>query len=194
MKRLTVAYLVAILLVSTLSARAEIVSFGLLAGSSNAQYKIQGYSAISNRAGYQIGADITFQTPLISISPEVLYTNNKFKLQNSDILGAKCEVRDQSIDIPIVLGISFLGPFILEAGPVFSVYSDAHATFYGDYSMMNLGRIRPSMGYLAGVKLKLFNKIILGARYHGHRDYHSFGNNGYNIRSHSYSVSVGYIL
>ncbi len=195
MKFLKIAFVAAAIFVSTLSAHAELISFGVLGGSSNSHYSINGNDdAISNTVGYQVGLGATIKIPILSISPEVIYTNNKFEVTDRTILGGTCEVRDQKVDIPVVAGLSLLSILTLEAGPVFSIYNNADATYHLDSSNEDLGRINPGTGYLLGVKVTLFEKIVLGARYNGHFSSHSFGESGHNIRSHSYTFRVGFIL
>ncbi len=194
MRHLKVIFAAAALFFTTYSASAQAVGFSLSGGSSTAHYSIDRYD-INNRTGYHIGAGITFNVPLLTISPEVIYYNNQFDIDSPQILGRSCEVRDQRVDIPVVVGLNFLGPFTLEAGPVFSVYNEADARYYnGSPSREELGRIHPEVGYVAGVKLTLFDKVVLGARFNGQFGDYKFGYTEYDVRSYTYSFTVGYIL
>ncbi|MFI3247553.1 MAG: hypothetical protein R3Y39_00295 [Rikenellaceae bacterium] len=192
MKLLKVAFCAAIFLIISLSAKAEIVSFNFSAGSTSTYYNIDGYSTWDNR-GYNISAGLTFGLPIISISPEVVYTNNSFYVDNPYIFGDYCDIRDHRLDIPVVVGLNFLGPLVLEAGPVFTVYNEAIASYY-HYSSGNLGRIHPDMGYLLGAKVTLFDKVMFGARYNGQFGSRRIDYYGHDVRSHSYTFIIGFIL
>ncbi len=166
MKLLKVALAAAAILLVTVSAHAKVVSFGLSAGSVNTQYRIDGYDAYTYRYGYHIGAGLSFQVPFVSISPEVVYTSSYFDVENSYLFGGRCEVRDQRVDIPVVVGLNMLGPVGFEAGPVFSVYNEAEASYYGGSSgYESFGRIHPEVGYMLGVNLTIAQRVVLGARY-----------------------------
>lgn len=197
MRTLRVAIVAVFILFSTMNLHAEGFSFGITAGSSHSDYKLRGeHGAISNHTGFHVGAGATFKVPILSISPEVIYTNNRFEVKDSYILGDRCDVRDQRVDIPIVVGINFLGPLQLEAGPVFTVYSEADAAYARDsYRTWNsLGCINSNMGYVVGLKLSIMDKVMLGTRFYGQGDYSDFANSGYQIKSYSYAFSIGFML
>lgn len=195
MKLLRWSLLTAAILFSTFNTQAKTFSLGVMGGSSHPDYNLQGYrSAIENYTGFHVGVGATLKVPFLSVSPEFIYTNNRFEINDSSVLGARCEVRDQRLDVPVVVGVNLLSAFIIEAGPVFSIYNEAKASYYGSNRNYtdNLGRIAPEMGYLLGLKLSIADKLMLGARYYGHVDDYRFADSGYNIRSHSYALSIGY--
>ncbi|MFI3289104.1 MAG: outer membrane beta-barrel protein [Rikenellaceae bacterium] len=194
MKLLKVALAATLILFSTLSTQAEVVSLGLMGGSNITNYNIKGYGTISSKSGYNVGAGVIFKVPVISISPEMIYSSSNFKINNSAIFESKAEVYDRRLDIPVVVGLNIFTPFTVEAGPVFTVYNEAKVSYSGSSSKRSLGRIHPDMGYVLGVKLTLLQKVMIGARLYEHFDYHSFGDSGYNLRSHVYSFSIGYIF
>ncbi len=175
--------ILAALLVSVTGAEAKLIGLGVSGGTNVSKYSFADESvSVENKAGYQFGIHAKIAVPILSVTPELLYIQNKF---NITALNQTTEVKVQSIDAPIVAGISLLPMITLEAGPRFSLYNDAKA---GDVSF---GRIKPSVGYVIGAKFTLLGKVSVGARYNG-----EFGD--YNtellgdISSHSYSISVGY--
>ncbi len=186
------------LLLTSFTAEAKLVGLGLSAGSHNSNYKIKGYDAIENGSGFQVGASATIKMPILfSVTPELIYYNDSFKITNSSILGGKCKVRNKTIDMPIVFGMSLFGPLRLEAGPTFTLYNNAKGDFYGDKSgSIDLGSIESNTGYVAGLKLTL-RKIVIGARYYGQFEAHksSLGTSDiYKVKSNSYSLTFGFLL
>lgn len=195
MKRVFRVCVVALLAtLSCYTANAEIIGLGISGGVNNANYSIKGYNgAISNDGGFQVGASATISIPIVSVTPEIWYTQNKFSITNSSILGTTCDVTSKSFDLPVVVGLN-VGPLTLEAGPSFSLSSKAKAEFNGvDY---DLGRINTTTGYVVGAKLTLFG-IMVGARFNGQfggydTDFDLNKAVEYKVRKHSYSVSLGY--
>ncbi len=194
MKLLRVVFAATLILFSTLSTQAEVVSLGLMGGSNITNYNIKGYGTISNRSGYNIGAGIIFKVPVLSISPEMIYSSSNFKINNSAIFGSKVEIYDRRVDIPVVVGLNIFAPFTIEAGPLFTVYNEAKISHSGSSSKSSLGRIHPDVGYVLGLKLTMFQRVVLGARLYEYFDCHSFGDSGYSVQSHIDSFSVGYIF
>lgn len=188
--------LAAALVLATVSAQAQI-GFGISAGSSNANYKIKGYdNAVSNEMGYQVGVSLPINLVMINITPEVWYAHNNFTIDNSSIMGSKASVKSNSIDAPIMITVPLMPILKFEAGPRFSLYSEAKATLE-DGSKVNIGRINATTGYSAGLRLTILGKIVLGARYNG--QFGGYDNdlkteNNYDIRTRSYALSIGFKL
>ncbi len=194
MKLLRWALVALVALFSTFNLQAKTFSLGITAGSSHPDYNLQGYrGAINNYTGFHVGVGATLKAAFISLSPELIYTNNRFDIDDSLVLGDGCEVRDHRLDVPVVVGINFLGPLMLEAGPVFTVYNEAKASYYNRWNYTdNLGRITPEIGYVVGLKLSIADKVVLGARYYGYSDDYQFADSGYYIRTHSYALTAGF--
>ncbi len=187
----------ALLLLTTIPASAEMVSFGLSAGTSTTNFSIKGYdNAISNSTGFQAGASLTFQLPVISITPEAWYSQSKFTVLDPSIMGGYGKVTSRAVDMPIVAGLSLLKIITIELGPSFSLYDKAKAEFLtGDDA--DLGHVRSAVGYVAGLKVILAKKIILGARFNGQfggRENDFGGYSTYKVHNYSYAFSLGFKL
>lgn len=196
MRLLRLALLAVALFVSTNTLLAQPFSLGISGGSSHSDYNLRGYrGAITNRTGFHVGVGASLKIPIFTISSELIYTNNKFDISDPKVMGSQCEVRDQRLDVPVLVGLNILGPLIIEAGPLFTIYDRADVAYNGaiDYTE-NIGRILPEKGYVVGLKLALGEKVQLGARYYGSADSYRFSNSGYDIRSNSYTLSIGFKL
>ncbi len=198
MGRIKTFLVATVLLLSAMSAEAKILSFGVSAGTSNANYSIKGYSgAIENKMGFQAGVSCAVSVPFLSVTPEVWYSYNKFNVVDSSIFdGRTCSVKAQYIDMPILVGYSILGPLKLELGPRFSLYDSAKAKFYsGDPEKMDLGGLNSKVGYTAGLKLTVLGKLVVSARYNGQfggRDTDlGITGSSFDVRKNSYTISIG---
>lgn len=183
------------------TASADVVSLGISGGTNTANYRLKGYddSYVSNNTGYQVGANVSFKALMLTITPEVWYTRNKFTIDDR-VCGKSVDVVSKSIDMPILVGFSFLGNVIrVDVGPTFSLYDYGEARYNNgtDDVETGIGRIHTPVGYVAGLRLLLARKIILGARYNGQfgtkeNDFGGLGNE--KIRYSSYTFSVGFKL
>lgn len=199
MKLLKVAFLATAILCCAFSAQAKteakVLSFDLSAGSVNSQYRIDGYNATTYRYGYHVGAGLTFKIPILSISPEIRYSNSSFDVETSQLFGDRCEVRDQRIDVPVVVGLNLLGPIRLEAGPVFSIYNKAEASYYGGVNdTESFGRIHPELGYMLGVNMTIARTVVVGARFNGQFEAQRMNYYNYKVRCNSYYLTLGFRL
>ncbi len=177
---------------------AQSIGVAISAGSYTSNFRIKGNSsAIENQTGYQTGLSVAIKAPFLSVTPEVWYSHSSFKLNDASILGAKAKVKTNTVQMPVLVGYSLLGPLKLEVGPRFTLVDKAYAKFYsGDKSRQEIGSVMSKVGYTAGAKLTVMRKIILSARYNGQfggRD-NEIGDEVYDIRNSSYSFSVGFKL
>ncbi len=198
MKKISLFVLtVTLLALTTLSVNAKMVGFGISAGSSHANYSIKGYDGvINNNSGFQAGASVSVHLPIVSVTPEVWYSQNNFEVNDASIMGGYGKVTSRAVDMPIVVGLSLFGPLQIELGPSFSLYDNAKADFLiGDSA--DLGHVRSAVGYVAGAKLTIAKKFIIGARFNGQfggRE-NDFGRGTtYDVRNYSYSFSLGFNL
>ncbi len=194
-KLLRVAVLAVIASLSTVTANAEVLGFGLMGGWNNAKYSIKDdKGAISNDSGFQVGASVSASVLFLSITPELIYSQNNFTVSDMSILNQPFDVKSKSLDVPVIVGLTLLGPIRVEAGPSFSVMSKATATAGGDST--EIGRVNSKTGYVLGVSVKIF-KFTVGARFNGqfggtNNTFSSQKGDSYDIRKFSYSARIGY--
>lgn len=112
-------------LMTTPLAHASFFSMGPRVGVSRSQVKVNaapGNAALEglqleDHWGYHVGAFTRFDLLLCYVQPEILFTSfgAKFKKNNQAI-----ELSYTKLDIPAMLGLSLLGVFRVQIGPVFS--------------------------------------------------------------------------
>lgn len=186
MKQLKKVLLMAVITLCAVSAEAKIISIGATAAMVGSSYSIEGVDNddINNNTGWQAGVQAAVTLPFLSVTPELLYTSTSFEMGDS-------KVKVQSLDLPIVAGLTIVGPLKIEAGPQFSLYDKAKT---GD---VDYGRMRSEVGYVAGLKLTLLQKLIISARYNGQFGKHSNSfnsSNSYEVGYNAYTISVGFRL
>ncbi|MFI3269014.1 MAG: outer membrane beta-barrel protein [Rikenellaceae bacterium] len=179
--------------IATFSAQAEVVNLGLSGGVNYAHYSIKGLDgAISNDSGFNVGVSAGMKILFLSVTPELIYSQSNFELTHKAIMGQSASVKSKSLDLPVMFGYNLIKPIRLEAGPSFSLYSNAKATV-GSNSV-NIGRVDSTIGYVAGVSVRIF-KFSVGARFNGQfggKDNDFDSSHDYNVRKYSYSLRFGY--
>ncbi len=177
---------------SVAGAEAKLINFGVAAGTTISNYSVSGLNdCVNNKEGFQVGLHATVKIPIISVTPEIWYTQSRFTLDSpysSTVELADFKVR--SVELPVVAGLTILKVLTLEAGPRFTLYNSATAEVYGeDY---DIDGFNSSVGYVAGAKVTLLNKIILGARYNGEFGTSDMNLDNYSVKSETITIMVGY--
>ncbi len=156
---------------------------------SKANFKIKDSGAsVENNVGYGIGLSAKLDLPLIDIGPEIWYTRNTADVDDDYTL--KCN----SIDVPVVLSWCLVGPLSVEAGPSFSLMSKGK--FEADSQTTKLDALRPELGYVLGLRLKLLGKLLIRGRFNGSFSNQSvdLGYGVYDVRYNAWSVGAGIIF
>lgn len=197
-----VVALIAIMICTINSAEAKIFSFGFTTGSYHPNYKLKGYDGeVDANTGFQLGANFSIKVPFLELSPEIRYKQSKTTMlsnSNGDLV-KDMEMITRTVDVPVVVGFTLVGPLSVEAGPNFMIYDKSIGDVYnGTYAGENqdFGKIHPEVGYILGLKLTFINKITLGARFNGNFKSHesAIGGTNYKVNNYSYSFAVGYKL
>ena len=107
-------------------------------------------------AGLQ--SELTWGMP--GIRPELIYSRNTFDVAGPT--GIDGSVKMNTLDLPVLLQLRFLGFLAVQVGPTFNLMTDV-----GGSTQDTKWRIdRPTMGYAAGVDVRLW-KLNVTARYNG---------------------------
>ncbi len=188
----TIALVAVVLSSMTLTASAKIpfVMYGVSAGANVSSIK-----DTKSGFGYQGGVMLGLDLPIIEISAEGIYSHSKFDFNDATAAAVKCN----SIDIPVLLSFPILGPIRLKVGPSFNVYNDSKIVYDFDSSTTDLGSIKNTMGYVAGLGINLF-KLTFDVRYNG--QFSNVGmsvfnitdqaDNTYDIKTNTFSATIGY--
>ncbi len=140
---------------------------------------------LKNELGYGIGISAKIDLPIVDVGPELWFYRNTATIDGGG------EIKSNSLDVPVVVSLSILGPIAIEAGPSFSLISSAK---YDDgSSTVDLGRIRPEMGYVIGARINLLKILTVSGRFNGCYSRKSVDFNGgtFDMRYNAWSVAVG---
>jgi hypothetical protein len=200
------------------TAHAQSIRFGLKAGAnlSNLSGDVVNQSQYNNRFGFHGGIMLNFGLAhdLISIQPEVLYSQKGFKYadQQYTVLNNTYRntgsVRYDYLDVPILLRLKVSGVFF-EVGPQYSylmnISTDRTQTYNGNVvgtagsGTSNLDNVnRNEIGYVGGLGFQSSQGFLLGVRYNG--AFTDFAKDGYsnnefkNARNSAFQAYVGFLL
>ncbi|MFR9621069.1 MAG: hypothetical protein SNH63_07635 [Rikenellaceae bacterium] len=160
-------FMVAVAVMSVVSAEAKIFSFGPSAALNTTNFSIKGdAAAIANHVGYQAGVDLGIKLPLIGVTAGLYYTSNTFTACNEYTSYETSAVKARSLNVPVLFGLSLFGPLTIEAGPVFTIkeYNKQEVTLENGSQSVDLGSLRKKDTYLIGVRATLFG-VTAYARY-----------------------------
>ncbi|MFR9585689.1 MAG: outer membrane beta-barrel protein [Rikenellaceae bacterium] len=190
-----VAVLAVVLSSTVLSASAKIpfLMYGVSAGTNVSSFKLLDAADTSlgeSQFGYQAGAMVGLDLPIIELSAEALWVHNKMTFSDYDT----SSITSNSIELPILASIPILGPIRLKAGPSFMIYNNAKANYDDGYE--DLGSVKSTVGYVVGLGLKI-TKITFDLRYNGQfKKDTAFGientTSEYDMNASSFSASIGY--
>lgn len=181
---------------------AQKVDFGIKAGlaynadagaiqSATETYENKG----EGRIGWQAGLFSRIHLGGIYLQPEILYTSfdNEYVLQN----GSDLTITKNRIDVPLHLGVKFLGFAHLQAGPVFSYY----LTDTNSRDIIHATQDEFNIGFQLGAGFQI-SQILVNARYEmgigkmGSSFLEKSTNTQYNTenRPNILNVTIGYLF
>lgn len=111
-------------------------------------------------SGWYAGLQSELTWGMLGIRPELVYSRNKFDVAGPQ--GVDGSVKMNTIDLPVLLQLRFLGFLAVQAGPTFNLMTDTGGSTQG--TTWNIDR--PTMGYAVGVDVRLW-KFNVAARYNG---------------------------
>jgi hypothetical protein len=218
MKKLLLSATAALLVAAAApAAHAQGVRFGVKAGAnlSNLSGDLVNQDQYKNRFGFQGGIMVNFGLgDIISIQPEVLYSQKGFKYadQQFTVLGNTYRntgnVRYDYLDVPVLVRVRAAGIFF-EVGPQYSylmnVSTNREQTLNGNNvgnagsGTTNLDNVRRNeLGYVGGLGFQASNGVMLGVRYTGaFTDFakDNYSNNDFrNARNSTFQAYVGVLL
>jgi hypothetical protein len=168
------------------AAHAQGIRFGVKAGAnlSNLAGDLTNQDQYNNRWGFHGGIMVNFGiADIVSIQPEVLYSQKGFKYadQNITVLNNTYRnsgnVRYDYLDVPILVRVRAAGAFF-EVGPQYSYLMNASTNREQTLNGNNVSNIgsgttdlsnvrRNEFGYAAGLGFQASNGFMIGVRYNG---------------------------
>lgn len=190
--------LVAVALSSiTFTANAQLIPglmYGPTAGANLSTFKVtdEGGNTLSGTSdfGYQAGAMVGLDLPIIELSAEVLWVHNKMSFNDYD-----ASVVANNIEVPILVSLPILGPLRLKVGPSLNVPITNRVKYDDGYDKIEA---KSSVGYVAGLGLNLFG-LTFDVRYNSQFNKQTWDSDidqsigtSFKSKFSSYSASVGY--
>ena len=135
---------------------------GLKAGWNYQANKLKGAKDFdfNSDSGWYAGLQSELTWGMLGIRPELIYSRNTFDVAGPT--GIDGSVKMNTLDLPVLLQLRFLGFLAVQVGPTFNLMTDV-----GGSTQDTKWRIdRPTMGYAAGVDVRLW-KLNVTDRYNG---------------------------
>jgi hypothetical protein len=219
MKKLLLSAAAALLVAAAApAAHAQGIRFGVKAGAnlSNLSGDLVNQDQYKNRFGFQGGVMVNFGLgDILSIQPEVLYSQKGFKYGDQSITVLNNTYRNSGnvrydyLDVPILVRVRAAGAFF-EVGPQYSylmnVSTNREQTLNGN-NVSNIGSgttnldnvHRSELGYAAGLGFQASNGFMIGVRYNGaFTDFaknSNYSNDEFrNARNSTFQAYVGVLL
>lgn len=130
--------------------------------------KTEGILSMSPNITYNVGLHTSLVFLGIAIQPEINYGYTAIKVK-SELNGGKnldTTVKTHDLEVPVLLSLRFLPVVRFNAGLVFNIMNKANYEYKEE--MMMFGPIHPSVGYAAGISLKIAKRLLIDARYTGY--------------------------
>ena len=168
MKMMRKLCVVALLLAATTTAASAQklgIDWGIIAGVNAADYSVkamknaESFDEVKNDLGWQVGLMTSINVSRISIEPQIIYVRNKTKFVED---GVSMSVKNNSLDVPILVSYRILGPLRVMAGPVFTVMDDNSG-----WEDISLDQMRSTCSYAVGLEARLLDKLRFDVRYNG---------------------------
>ncbi len=120
---------------------------------------------LSNNIGYKLGIQWGVDFGVLDIVPELWYSSFDMDFNMDGSAGA--QMKNISLDMPILVGIKVGRPVKLRFGPTLSLMCNNDITF-DNGEALEYGRIKSSVGYVVGASYKVFRSLFIDFRYTGH--------------------------
>ncbi len=146
---------------------------------------------ISSNPGFKAGIMWGVDFGRVEIVPEVLYSTFNMDVRDGS---QNVELHNSSIDMPLLVGVKVARAVKLHVGPTFSLMCNNRLT-YEDGTEEDYGRIKSSVGYVAGVTYNVVKNFIIDFRYTGRfTDYGNEwpGGSPYDIWMYSLDLTAGF--
>lgn len=165
-------WMLAILLLgfaSTASAQLVGVKWGVIGGLNASNYKMKDTKVdLKTKMGWQVGLMSSVKVAFLSIDPQLIFVHQTMDV-TLDGASSGGRIKTNSIDMPIVVGCTVLGPLRIFAGPVFTLMNDCSGEFEwtAQKDDFNLSNLRSTCSYTIGIEARLLTKLHLDLRYNG---------------------------
>lgn len=183
----------------TTAASAQLVGvkWGVLAGMNVSDYSFKDERIdIENKLGWQAGLTASVKVAFLTIDPQLLFIRQTLDVTVPSAKGS-AKLKTSSIDLPVTVGVTLLGPLRLFAGPVFTIMNKCDGNLpFADERDFDLTNLRSTLSYVVGAEVRLFKRLRADIRYNGQfkdkKDVALSSEIIGKMRSQSLSINLGY--
>ncbi len=151
--------------------------------------------AIDNKAGYGIGMMWGVDFGGVELVPEFWYAHSNTTL---NVIGESksYDLVSHSIEVPVIFALPIAESGLrFNVGPTFALMSNSKLECEGEEEI-DFGRTKSTAGYLIGLSLTLYERLILDCRFTGRyvsteKEWHNSGES-YDYRYYDFAINVGY--
>lgn len=152
---------------------------------------------LKGRMGWQAGISMAAVWGRLALQPEIRFVRHGVDLTLPGEARATIDLKSSSIDVPVLFSVRAVDPLRIYAGPVLTAmnrcsYADP------DGLALDVGHVRPTVGYTVGASVVLGRRMLLDLRYTG--GFGSVGGVFWNegpevkLRGHAVQFSIGYVF
>ncbi len=117
---------------------------------------------IQNKMGWQVGVVSAINFGFVGIEPQLIYHHQGLRLRaDEEVYQLKCN----TLDLPVTASLGLAKVLRVYAGPVFTLVDNCRQKVGKD--LLDFGRIRSSVSYTAGVRIKPLPHLLFDVRYNG---------------------------
>ena len=193
-------------LAAMLNARAKSdisMEWGVTAGARYSFLSPEGSSgglSVQPGIGFDAGIHSSIVFTGVAIQPELNYAFTKLRISTGP-KGVSADIKGHDLEIPILVSLRLLPVVRFNAGPVFTIMSSARYAVRDE--SLQLGGLRPTFGYSAGISVRVLKKMLIDARYTGYfnRTVNEFnpsvaadGQYTFRLRNGWVGLKIGYIF
>lgn len=153
--------------------------------------------ALKGRMGWQAGMSMAAVWGKWALQPEIRFVRHGVEMTLPDGKRSSIDLKSNSVEVPVLFSVRAVEPVRFYAGPLLTVLDHCSYTDPEGWSL-NVGRVRPTLGYTVGASVLLGRKLLLDLRYTG-----GFGsvkgifwNEGpeVRLRGHAVQFGIGYVF
>ncbi len=147
------------------------------------------YNEVSGDIGFKGGLMWGLDWGFFEFVPEIWYSTFNMGLDEG------INLKNRSIDMPLMVGFEIFGPVKFKVGPSFSLICNNDFEF-SDGSSYEIGRIKSTIGGAVGVSIDLVNNLFIDLRYTGYFMANSYSGyalyEGYDVQLYSIDITAGF--
>lgn len=147
--------------------------------------------------GWQAGISMAAIWGKWALQPEIRYVRHRVEMTLPGTGAPAIDLKSGSIEVPVLFSVRAVEPLRFYAGPVLTVLDHCTYSDPGGLSL-DVGHVRPTLGYAVGASVLLGKRLLIDARYTG-----GFGsvkgvfwNEGpeVKLRGHAVQIGIGYVF